>query len=103
MVGNGPVVGRTRQKGSKPLNVGRQMDAGKTAMKPNGSKCSIGDEDELGPSSFVTTGFSIRTLLTRMRYFQAVSGGVTSPICLWSSGLRGSPQLNRKGCCSALI
>lgn len=35
----------------------------------------IGDDDELGCFVFRTTGFnSIRTLMTRLRYFQAVSG-----------------------------
>lgn len=35
----------------------------------------IGDEDELGSFVFRTTGFnSIRTLTTRMKYYQAVSG-----------------------------
>lgn len=34
-----------------------------------------GDEDELGSFVFRTTGFnSIRTLTTRMKYYQAVSG-----------------------------
>jgi hypothetical protein len=43
----------------------------------------IGDEDELGTFIFRTTGFnSIRTLLTRMRYFQAVSGGLLANLSL---------------------
>lgn len=35
----------------------------------------VGDDDELGCFVFRTTGFnSIRTLMTRLRYFQAISG-----------------------------
>jgi hypothetical protein len=43
----------------------------------------IGDDDELGSFVFRTTGFnSIRTLLTRLRYFHAVSGGLLSTLPL---------------------
>ncbi|ANY63825.1 phage capsid protein [Comamonas aquatica] len=45
--------------------------------KPYGRlNVSIGDSDELGSFVFRTTGFnSIRTLVARLRYFAAVSGG----------------------------
>lgn len=43
----------------------------------------IGDEDELGSFVFRTTGFnSIRTLATRLSYFEAVSGGHLATIPL---------------------
>ncbi|MBN8503080.1 MAG: hypothetical protein J0L58_01270 [Burkholderiales bacterium] len=43
----------------------------------------IGDEDELGSFVFRTTGFnSIRTLATRLKYFEAVSGGHLATIPL---------------------
>ncbi len=43
----------------------------------------IGDEDELGTFIFRTTGFnSIRTLMTRLRYFDAVSGHLLSTLPL---------------------
>lgn len=43
----------------------------------------VGDEDELGTFVFRTTGFnSIRTLATRQRYLQAVSGGLLSNLPL---------------------
>ena len=43
----------------------------------------IGDEDELGTFIFRTTGFnSIRTLMTRMRYLHAVSGGLLAALPL---------------------
>ena len=43
----------------------------------------LGEDDELGTFIFRTTGFnSIRTLLTRMRYFQAVSGGLLANLSL---------------------
>ena len=43
----------------------------------------VGDEDELGSFVFRTTGFnSIRTLATRQRYLQAVSGGLLSNLPL---------------------
>lgn len=39
----------------------------------------IGDDDELGCFVFRTTGFnSIRTLMTRLRYFKAISGDMLS-------------------------
>lgn len=43
----------------------------------------VGDEDELGTFVFRTTGFnSIRTLATRQRYLNAVSGGLLSNLPL---------------------
>lgn len=43
----------------------------------------IGDDDELGSFIFRTTGFnSIRTLATRLRYFDAISGGMLSTMPL---------------------
>lgn len=43
----------------------------------------IGDDDELGSFVFRTTGFnSIRTLSARLKYFQAVSGGLLATLPL---------------------
>ena len=43
----------------------------------------IGDDDELGSFVFRTTGFnSIRTLSSRLKYFQAASGGLLSTLPL---------------------
>lgn len=43
----------------------------------------IGEEDELGSFVFRTTGFnSIRTLAARLRYFNAVAGGLLSTMAL---------------------
>ncbi len=43
----------------------------------------IGDDDELGSFVFRTTGFnSIRTISSRLKYFQAVSGGLLSTLPL---------------------
>lgn len=43
----------------------------------------VGDDDELGSFVFRTTGFnSIRTLMTRLKYFHAVSGGLLSTLPL---------------------
>jgi hypothetical protein len=43
----------------------------------------VGDEDELGSFVFRTTGYnSIRTIAARLRYFDAVSGGLLSALPL---------------------
>ncbi|WP_404303087.1 hydrolase or metal-binding protein [Alicycliphilus denitrificans] len=57
----------------------------------------IGDDDELGSFVFRTTGFnSIRTLSARLRYFQAVSGGLLATLPL-ELRLRGkSTTLSRR-------
>lgn len=54
------------------------------ACKPYGRmNVRIGDEDELGSFIFRTTGFnSIRTLATRLKYFEAVSGGLLAALPL---------------------
>nr|WP_315240769.1 hypothetical protein [uncultured Albidiferax sp.] len=48
-----------------------------------GGSGSMGGDDELGSFVFRTTGFnSIRTLSARLKYFQAVSGGLLSTLPL---------------------
>jgi hypothetical protein len=57
----------------------------------------IGEEDELGTFIFRTTGFnSIRTLSTRLQYFQAVSGGLLSTLPL-ELRLRGKSTTQSHG------
>jgi hypothetical protein len=54
------------------------------ACKPYGRlHVRIGDDDELGTFIFRTTGYnSIRTLAARLRYYQAVSGGLLACMSL---------------------
>lgn len=86
-VGDGETCRRATAEGVQTFEC-RTPDGCELAQ---GSQCKpygrlnvrIGDEDELGTFIFRTTGFnSIRTLLTRMRYFHAVSGGLLAALPL---------------------
>lgn len=86
-VGNGETCRRVTAEGIQTFEC-RTPDGCDLAKgnqcKPYGRlNVRIGDEDELGTFIFRTTGFnSIRTLQTRMRYFQAVSGGLLANLSL---------------------
>ncbi|BDT66694.1 hypothetical protein os1_08580 [Comamonadaceae bacterium OS-1] len=63
--------------------VGFTADGGAGSGSGGGGIGSIGGDDELGSFVFRTTGFnSIRTLSARLKYFQAVSGGLLSTLPL---------------------
>ena len=78
-VGNGETCKRRSEEGIQSLPCpspdGCPLAQG-NACKPYGRlNVSIGDDDPLGCFVFRTTGFnSIRTLVARLRYFQAISG-----------------------------
>lgn len=78
-VGNGETCKRQSEDGIKSLPCpspdGCPLAKG-NACKPYGRlNVSIGDDDPLGCFIFRTTGFnSIRTLVARLHYFQAISG-----------------------------
>lgn len=78
-VGNGEQCRRHTEEGIKTLPCpspdGCPLAQG-GACKPYGRlNITIGDDDPLGSFIFRTTGFnSIRTLVARLRYFQAISG-----------------------------
>uniref|UniRef100_Q47FH5 Hydrolase or metal-binding protein n=1 Tax=Dechloromonas aromatica (strain RCB) TaxID=159087 RepID=Q47FH5_DECAR len=78
-VGNGETCKRQSEDGIKSLPCpspdGCPLAKG-NACKPYGRlNVSIGDDDPLGSFIFRTTGFnSIRTLVARLHYFQAISG-----------------------------
>lgn len=79
-VGDGTNCKRSTSAGiqSMPCPSPESCDVGTTGgCKPYGRlNVRIGDNDELGSFIFRTTGFnSIRTLATRLKYFEAVSGG----------------------------
>ena len=80
-VGNGETCRRSTASGVQtlpcPAPEGCEL-AERGGCKPYGRmNVRIGDDDELGSFIFRTTGFnSIRTLSTRLQYFQAVSGGL---------------------------
>lgn len=84
-VGNGETCKRSLADGVKtlpcPSPEGCEL-ARDGVCKPYGRlNVRIGDDDELGSFVFRTTGFnSIRTLSTRLQYFQAVSGGHLSTL-----------------------
>lgn len=86
-VGNGETCRRATAEGIQTFECltpdGCDLAQG-SQCKPYGRlNVRIGDEDELGTFIFRTTGFnSIRTLLTRMRYFHAVSGGLLANLSL---------------------
>lgn len=86
-VGDGETCRRATAEGVQ-TNECRTPDGCELAQasqcKPYGRlNVRIGEEDELGTFIFRTTGFnSIRTLLTRMRYFHAVSGGLLAALPL---------------------
>ena len=80
-VGDGAVCKRSTTSGIQSLTCPAPEScdlAQGGACKPYGRmNVRIGDEDELGSFIFRTTGFnSIRTLATRLKYFQAASGGL---------------------------
>lgn len=85
-VGDGQTCRRATVTGMQTLEC-RSPEACELAdrgCKPFGRlNVRIGDEDELSSFVFRTTGFnSIRTLATRLKYFQAVSGGHLSTLPL---------------------
>lgn len=85
-VGDGQTCRRATVTGMQTLEC-RSPEACELAdrgCKPFGRlNVRIGDEDELSSFVFRTTGFnSIRTLATRLKYFQAVSGGNLSTVPL---------------------
>lgn len=86
-VGNGETCRRSTASGVQtlpcPAPEGCDL-AERGGCKPYGRmNVRIGDDDELGSFIFRTTGFnSIRTLSTRMRYLQAVSGGFLASLPL---------------------
>lgn len=80
-VGNGETCRRATANGIQNLpcpSPNACEFAGKGGCKPYGRlNVRIGDEDELGTFIFRTTGYnSIRTLMARLRYFQAMSGNL---------------------------
>jgi len=86
-VGNGETCRRSTASGVQtlacPAPEGCDL-AESGGCKPYGRmNLRLGDDDELGSFIFRTTGFnSIRTLSTRMRYLQAISGGLLSTLPL---------------------
>lgn len=79
-VGDGVNCRRSTREGVKtlPCPAPESCDIAESGgCKPFGRmNVRIGDDDELGGFIFRTAGFnSIRTLATRLKYFQAVSGG----------------------------
>ncbi|MGQ3003540.1 MAG: recombination directionality factor [Hydrogenophaga sp.] len=85
-VGDGQTCRRATVTGMQTLEC-RAPEACELAdrgCKPFGRlNVHIGDEEELSSFVFRTTGFnSIRTLATRLKYFQAVSGGNLSTLPL---------------------
>ena len=79
-VGDGSTCRRSTSSGiqSLPCPAPESCEVGASGgCKPYGRlNVRIGDEDDLGGFIFRTTGFnSIRTLATRLKYFDAVSGG----------------------------
>lgn len=86
-VGDGETCRRATPEGIQTFDC-RTPDGCELAQ---GSQCKpygrlnvrVGEEDELGTFILRTTGFnSIRTLMTRMRYFHAVSGGLLAALPL---------------------
>ncbi|MCV0437427.1 MAG: hypothetical protein K5880_02260 [Hydrogenophaga sp.] len=78
-VGDGQTCRRSSSAGIQSLPCPTPMGCPlgvEGSCKPYGRlHVRIGDDDDLGCFVFRTTGFnSIRTLMTRLRYFQAVSG-----------------------------
>lgn len=81
-VGSGETCKRVTASGieSLPCPAPYACEFGQGICKPYGRlNVRIGDEDELGTFVFRTTGFnSIRTLMARLTYFFALSGGMLS-------------------------
>jgi hypothetical protein len=85
-VGNGETCRRATDNGMEflPCPAPEGCAFGRGICKPYGRlNVVVGDEDGLGTFIFRTTSFnSIRTLAARLRYFQAVSGGVLASMPL---------------------
>ena len=85
-VGNGETCRRATAEGvhTKECPAPEACELAERGCKPFGRlNVRIGDDDELSSFVFRTTGFnSIRTLSTRLKYFQAVSGGNLSTLPL---------------------
>lgn len=85
-VGNGETCRRSTADGIKSLAcpAPESCELAERGCKPFGRlNVRIGDEEELSTFVFRTTGFnSIRTLATRLKYFQAVSGNNLSTLPL---------------------
>jgi len=100
-VGDGETCRRVNGEGVEtlPCPGPDTCELGKNGLcKPYGRlNVRIGDEDELGTFIFRTTGFnSIRTLIARLRYYQAVSGDLLAcmPLTLRLRG-KSTPQSHR--------
>ena len=85
-VGNGETCRRAAENGVETLPCPSPdgCEFGRGICKPYGRlNAVIGEEDSLGTFIFRTTSFnSIRTLTARLRYFQAVSGGLLAAMPL---------------------
>lgn len=85
-VGNGETCRRATPQGMQtlPCPAPEGCELAAKGCKPFGRlNVRLGDEDDLGAHVFRTTGFnSIRTLMTRLRYFHAASGGRLSTLPL---------------------
>ncbi len=85
-VGNGETCRRSTADGIQSLAcpAPESCELAERGCKPFGRlNVRIGDEEELSTFVFRTTGFnSIRTLATRLKYFQAVSGNNLSTLPL---------------------
>ena len=85
-VGNGETCRRSTVSGiqTMPCPAPEACELAEKGCKPLGRlNVRVGDDDELSAFVFRTTGFnSIRTLATRLRYFNAVSGGLLSTLPL---------------------
>ena len=85
-VGNGETCRRATDKGieTMPCPAPEGCVFGRGICKPYGRlNVVVGEEDSLGTFIFRTTSFnSIRTLAARLRYFQAVSGGLLAALPL---------------------
>lgn len=99
-VGNGETCRRSTIDGmqSFPCPAPEACELAERGCKPFGRlNVRIGDEDELSAFVFRTTSFnSVRTLSTRLRYFQAVSGDNLSTLPL-ELRLRGKSTLQSHG------
>ena len=86
-VGNGEVCKRSTPSGVQalpcPSPEACEIARGGNCRPYGRLNVRIGDDDELGTFVFRTTGFnSIRTLSARLKYFDAVSGGLLSTLPL---------------------
>lgn len=86
-VGNGETCRRSTPAGVQtlpcPSPEGCELAEGGKCKPCGRLNVRIGDDDELGSFLFRTTGYnSIRTLLTRLKYFHAVTGGLLSTLPL---------------------